>query len=110
MQIHADLPIEDLGSLHAADGSVDIMARIVLRWAARALQLAGFVALGACSPVAGPDVNPQRLLDAMRSRLIVLPGEVHDNAEQHALRDLLEACGTRWTSPAACPVGPRSVA
>lgn len=62
------------------------MARIVLGWAARAFQLAGVVALGACSQLAGPDINPQRLLDAVRSRPIVLLGEVHDNAEQHALR------------------------
>jgi uncharacterized iron-regulated protein len=75
------------------------MARIVLRWAARAFQLAGCVALGACSHFAGPDIEQQRLLDAMRSRPIVLLGEVHDNAEQHrlraqALRELL-ASGAR---------------
>lgn len=39
MQVHVGLPIEDLGSLRAAEGSVDILTRIVLRWAARAALL-----------------------------------------------------------------------
>ena len=62
------------------------MARIVLRWVARTLVLAGVLALSACNHLVGPDANQQRLSDAMRSRPIVLLGEVHDNAEQHALR------------------------
>ena len=59
---------------------------IVLRSAAQALQLAALTTLGACTHLAGQDANLQRLADAMRSRPIVLLGEVHDNAEQHALR------------------------
>lgn len=62
------------------------MELIVLRGAARALRLAGFVALSACGHLSGQDLNQQRLSEAMRSRPIVLLGEVHDNAEQHALR------------------------
>ncbi len=63
-----------------------MMEWIVLRRAARALRLAGFFALGACTHLPGQGTDLQRLADAMRSRPIVLLGEVHDNAEQHALR------------------------
>ena len=73
-------------TMRASDGGGKIMDWIVLRRAARALRLAGFVALGACTHLPGQDLNQQRLSDAMRSRPIVLLGEVHDNAEQHALR------------------------
>jgi uncharacterized iron-regulated protein len=42
--------------------------------------------LGACANHAPPGSAQQRLSDAMRSHPIVLLGEVHDNAGQHALR------------------------
>lgn len=42
--------------------------------------------LSACAHHEAPGSAQQRLSDAMRSRPIVLLGEVHDNAEQHALR------------------------
>ena len=42
--------------------------------------------LSACAHTSEPGSALQRLTDAMRSRPIVLLGEVHDNAEQHALR------------------------
>jgi uncharacterized iron-regulated protein len=42
--------------------------------------------IGACGHLPGQHLNHQRLVDAMRSRPIVLLGEVHDNAEQHTLR------------------------
>ena len=55
--------------------------------------------LSACAYAEAPGSAQQRLVDAMRSRPIVLLGEVHDNAGQHtlraqALRDLL-ASGAR---------------
>lgn len=62
------------------------MERIILGRTARALQLAGLVALGACGHLAKQDPDQQRLSDAVLSRPIVLLGEVHDNAGQHALR------------------------
>jgi len=43
-------------------------------------------ALSACAHPEPPSSAQQRLTDAVRSRPIVLLGEVHDNAEQHALR------------------------
>ena len=70
----------------ASDGGGKSMDWINLQRAARALRLTGFVAIAACTPLSGQDLNQQRLTDAMRSRPIVLLGEVHDNAEQHALR------------------------
>ena len=93
---HATLMVKHTG---AADGSVDIMGKIVVRWLARNWWIVGGVTLTACSHLAGPDANRQQLLDALRSRPIVLLGEVHDNAGQHtlraqALRDLL-ASGAR---------------
>ena len=42
--------------------------------------------LSACAHTSEPGSAQQRLTDPMRSRPIVLLGEVHDNAEQHALR------------------------
>lgn len=42
--------------------------------------------LGACALPEAPGSAQQRLSDAMRSRPIVLLGEVHDNAAQHTLR------------------------
>lgn len=80
---HATLSVKHTG---AADGSVDIMEKILVRWFARNWWIVGGVALTACSHLAGPDANRQRLVDALRSRPIVLLGEVHDNAGQHALR------------------------
>ena len=52
--------------------------------------------LGACAQRPPDGAEQQRLNDALRSRTIVLLGEVHDNARQHAmraqaLRALLEA-------------------
>ena len=42
--------------------------------------------LGACAGRAPPGSEQQRLNDALGSRPIVLLGEVHDNAAQHAMR------------------------
>lgn len=42
--------------------------------------------LSACAHPEAPDSAQQRLTQAMRSRPIILLGEVHDNAGQHALR------------------------
>jgi uncharacterized iron-regulated protein len=70
----------------ASNGGGKSMDWINLQRAARALRLTGFVAIAACTHLPGQDLNQQRLTDAMRSRPIVLLGEVHDNAAQHALR------------------------
>ena len=75
-----------MNTTNASDGGDKMMKWIVPRRAARALRLAGFVALGACTHLPGQGTDLQRLADAMRSRPIVLLGEVHDNAAQHALR------------------------
>lgn len=45
-----------------------------------------FVGLGACAHTEPPGAAQQRLSEAVRSRPIVLLGEVHDNAGQHTLR------------------------
>ena len=42
--------------------------------------------LGACAHHPQGGIDQQRLNDALRSKPIVLLGEVHDNAEQHAMR------------------------
>jgi uncharacterized iron-regulated protein len=42
--------------------------------------------LSACAQLTGPPADLQRLSTALRLRPIVLLGEVHDNAAQHALR------------------------
>jgi uncharacterized iron-regulated protein len=85
---HESDPRSSLSNEHneRVGGRGKIMDWIVLRRAARALRLAGFVALGACTHLPGQGTDLRRLADAMRSRPIVLLGEVHDNAEQHALR------------------------
>lgn len=54
--------------------------------AARGLPLAILVALAACAHETGSGTVQERLSDALRSRPIVLLGEVHDNPEQHRLR------------------------
>lgn len=70
----------------ASDGGGKSMDWINLQRATRALRLTGVFAIAACTHLSGQDLNQQRLTDAMRWRPIVLLGEVHDNAEQHALR------------------------
>ena len=44
--------------------------------------------LGGCAASTPSGGEPQRLDDALRSRPVVLIGEVHDNAQQHAMRAL----------------------
>ena len=64
---------------------------------------AAFVS-GGCAPLAEPsrtaDANPQRLAAAIGGRTVVLLGEVHDNAAQHAIR---EQALRRWLESGARP-------
>lgn len=67
------------------------------------LLAAAFVSAG-CAPLAeqnhAADADPQRVLAAIGGRSIVLLGEVHDNAAQHAIR---EQALRRWLEAGARP-------
>jgi len=67
--------------------------------------LAASLMAGGCAqriePSHAADADPQRLVAAIGSRGIVLLGEVHDNAAQHAIR---EQALRRWLESGARPI------
>src|SRR5262245_46693664 len=69
----------------------------------RAIVFAAFVILAAHDPALAAralEANPEDLMRAMRDHRVVLLGEVHDNAEQHALR---AAALRKWVEGGARP-------
>src|SRR5262245_28547184 len=69
----------------------------------RTIVFAAFVILAAHDPALAAralEANPEDLMRAMRDHRVVLLGEVHDNAEQHALR---AAALRKWVEAGARP-------